>query len=92
MSFFGNSKLKPIDYVSLSKRKYHSSTLTTSIASSNIVKTNNKASTEYSKSVKNTSDEVSGKISAKNEPQDNEPNYGVISIDQTSPSIKKTYE
>ena len=76
----------------LLKHKKHSDANTESIAFSTVAKTNNKASTEYSKSVKNTSDEVSGKISAKNEPQDNEPNYGVISIDQTSPSIKKTYE
>ena len=51
--------------------KEYISALGSSIAFINISKTNNKASTEYSTSFQNTYDDLSGKIAAINEPQDN---------------------
>ena len=53
----------------LLKHKKHSDANTESIAFSTVAKTNNKASTTTSKSVKTKSHEVSGKITAVNEPQ-----------------------
>ena len=80
--FVGNSHFKPIEYVALFKLKENSATLTSSIASSTLSKTNNKYSNASSTSVKNTSHEVSGKIAAVNEPQENLPSSDVMSIDQ----------
>ena len=82
MSFFGHSKWKPIDYFAFFKHKNHSAALTAIIASSNVLKTKNKASNAYSTSVKNTSNEVSDKIAAANELNESEPNYDVMPIDQ----------
>ena len=42
--FVGNYQLKPIEYVALFKLKENNATLTSSIASSNLSKTNNKYS------------------------------------------------
>ena len=67
--FVGHSKLKPIDYATLFKRKENSAALTSGIASSTVVKTKNKASTATYTRVKNKSHEVSGKITAVNENQ-----------------------
>ena len=61
--------MKPIDYASLFNRKERSAALTKSISSSTASKTNKKVSTESYTSVKNTSDEVSGKIAVVHEPQ-----------------------
>ena len=71
--------MKPIDYVALFKHKEDSDSLTTSIYCSTVAKTNNKASTESSTSIRNTSDEVSDQITAVNEGR---------SIDQAYSSFK----
>ena len=63
-----NSKLKPIDHATLFKFKEHSDALESSKDSITVSKSKNKASTESSTSVKNTSHEGSGKITAVNEP------------------------
>ena len=60
----------------------NSTTLTSRLASSTLSKTTNKYSNAYSIIVKNTSHEVSGKIAAVNEPQENLPSSDVMSIDQ----------
>ena len=75
-------KLKPIEYVALFNLKENSATLTSSIASSTLSKTHNKYYNASSISVKNTSHEVSGKIAAVNETQENQPSSDVMSIDQ----------
>ena len=87
--FFGHSKLKPIGFFVYLKLEYNSDVLTSSIAYSTAVKTKNKAYTEYSTSVKNTPHEVSGKIAAVNEAQENEPSSDVMSVDQAYLSLKK---
>ena len=68
-NFVGNSKLKPIDYDSLFNIKEHSAALTAIIGSNNVSKTNNKASTASSTSVKYIYDEVSVQIAAVTETQ-----------------------
>ena len=87
--FVGNSITKPIDYDTLFKRKLHSAARTSSIGFSTVAKTPNKTYTSSSTSVKNTSDKVSGQITAVNEPQENESNSDVMSIDQAYPPFKK---
>ena len=81
-NFVGNSQLKPVDYIALFKLKENSATLIASIVSSTLSKTTNKYSNASSTSVKNTYHEVSGKIAAVNEPQENQPFSDVMSIDQ----------
>ena len=68
---FGHYKLKPIDSIAFFNSNDHSADLTESIDSCTVAKTNNKSCTEIFTSVKNTSHEVVGKITAVNEPQEN---------------------
>ena len=70
-NYFWYSKFKPIDYVVVFKRQAHISVLTVIITSITVSKANNKASSESSKSVKNTHHEAPGKITAVNEHQEN---------------------
>ena len=76
--------MKPTDYVAFFKRKDHSDELTASIDSSTVAKTKNKYSTTTYTSVKKTSHEVSGKITAVNEPQENESYSYLMSINKSS--------
>ena len=84
--------MKPIDYVALFNHREQSDAIIASIGSSNVSKTKNKYSTASSNSVKNISHEVSSKISAVNESQENEPNSDVMSINQESSSFIKDIE
>ena len=67
--FVGNLKLKPIDYVMLFKRQYHSAALTASISSSTVAKTNKKYSNTSSMNVKNMFHEAPSQIASVIEPQ-----------------------
>ena len=73
--------MEPLDYVAFFKRQVHNAALTESIYYITIVKTNKKYSTAYYTSVKNKYHEVSGKITAVNETQENEHYSDVMSID-----------
>ena len=87
--FVENSELKRIYYDAFFKHKYHSAVLTSSIGSINVTKTKYKASNPSSTSVKYIYDEVSGQITAVNEPQENESNYDAVSIYRAYLSFKK---
>ena len=76
--------MKPINPVAFFKCQEHSAAFTASIASINVAKTKNKASTTYSISVKNTSHEESGQSASVNEPQGNDHSSDVVSIEQAS--------
>ena len=68
---FGNSKLKPIDYVAFFELQEHSDSLTSSIYSITIVKRNKITSNKSSTIVKITSHEASDQIASLNEPKEN---------------------
>ena len=83
-NFVGRNKLKPIYYDTLFQHKVPSYTIKESIGSIKISKKKNNDSTASSTSVRNISNEVSGRILAVNEPQENESNYDAMSIEQSS--------
>ena len=61
--FFGNSKLKPIDYVAFFKLQEESSALTSSIYYSNVAQTKKKLLLHMIQMSKKTPHEASGQIS-----------------------------
>ena len=79
--FVQNYKLKLINCGAFFNNKELSSALTESIGSSTFSKKNENDYTTTSGSVIYKYDEVSGKIAAVNEPQENQSNYNTISID-----------
>ena len=89
--FVGRSRLKLVDYDTIFNSKELIAALTEIIVYIKSTEKNNHDSTIFFTSVKNISDEVSGKIAAVNEPQENEFNSDAIFVDQASLSYKKSW-
>ena len=82
--------MKPIYYDVFFKCKELSASLTSSIVSIKVSKKKNNYFDASSTSIKDTYYEVSGKIAAVNEPQENKSNSDVIFIDLASSLFKNT--